>query len=120
MCECFFLTCWGNPESQDELRTPLRTFKRRLQGVYNIVHSFVAAWGLDTQEIEGVNSVLKYAATLSPNISFKLLSSRITTKKLINSCKTREARASMLQDFEYFFQRGTSQSHCFGPLPHSI
>jgi hypothetical protein len=32
-------------------------------------------------EVEGVNSVLKYAATLSPNVSFKLLASRITATK---------------------------------------
>jgi hypothetical protein len=36
---------------------------------------------VDTQEIEGVNSIIKYVTTISPNISTSLLQSRILINK---------------------------------------
>ena len=57
-------------------------------------------------EVEGVNSVLKYAATLSPNISFKLLASRITAKKMILRCKSKLEKEQLLDDCAFFHSAG--------------
>jgi hypothetical protein len=84
-----------------------------------LVYDIVSAWALHTQEIEGVNNILKYAATLSPNITFKLLSSRITVKKLINRYKSFAERAALLEDCEYYFHYGT-RSQCWRLLGYTF
>ncbi len=66
-------------------------------------------WALHTQEIEGVNSVLKYTTTLAPHIGFPLLSSRISIKKLLHyygAVTDREARRRLLQELENFYDIG--------------
>ncbi len=83
------------------------------QVVWGLLHDTTASWSLHTQEIEGVNSVLKHAATLSPNIYFRLLPARNTSKKLIKSCKPREARNELLEECGYFFHHALCQP---GPL----
>ena len=72
------------------------------QRLHSLLYDVAWNWALHTQEVEGVNSVLKYTATLSPNISFKLLASRITVKKLIASCKTRAERNQLIHDCTFF------------------
>ena len=60
-----------------------------------------------SSKVEGVNSILKYAAHLSPNLSFKLLSSRITIKKLIlGACQNISDRAAFLDDCVFFHKAG--------------
>ena len=80
------------------------------QGLYDLVYAIVVAWGLTTQEIEGVNSTLKYTTTLAPNISFRLLSSRITVKKLVNMYKSREARDELLEDMLALYDLGEAKA----------
>jgi hypothetical protein len=58
-------------------------------------------------KVEGVNNILKYAAHLSPNLSFKLLSSRITIKKLIlGTCQNISDRAAFMDDCVFFHKAG--------------
>ena len=86
------------------------------EALYKLFLGILENWGLDNQEVEGVNSVLKYASGLSPNISFKLLSSRITIKKLLHTCSDKSMRGVLLQDCEFFYdpgQRGDPRS-CYG------
>ena len=49
--------------------------------LFTLLMDVSLVWPLDTQELEGCNSVIKYVVELSPNISWQLLSSRITLKK---------------------------------------
>ena len=77
------------------------------QVLFDVVFEIVAAWSLDTQEVEGVNSGLKYVSNFSPNISFPLMSSRVTAKKAINACGTRGGRQVLLDECEYYYRLGT-------------
>eukprot|EP00959_Pyramimonas_sp_CCMP1952_P155423 3251874-Pyramimonas_sp.AAC.1 len=53
--------------------------------VWTLLHDVAEAWHLDTQEIEGSNNLVKLMSRLSPYISWELMSSRVTTKKIIAS-----------------------------------
>ena len=67
--------------------------------VHALVTAIAAAWRTDTQEVEGVNDVLKHVYRLGPNISWPLLSSRLTIKKfsgLLGS--SRERRRAFVRE----------------------
>ena len=49
--------------------------------VWGILRRAFAAWTLDTQEIEGTNNSIRNAIRLAPNISWDLLSARVTASK---------------------------------------
>lgn len=66
-------------------------------------------WVLHTQEIEGVNSILKYVSTLAPSIAFALLGSRVTIKKMLNyfgAVEDKNSRVQLLLELEGFFNLG--------------
>eukprot|EP00959_Pyramimonas_sp_CCMP1952_P196633 4111496-Pyramimonas_sp.AAC.1 len=60
-------------------------------------------WRLDTQEIEGVNSVLKYCTQLSSNLGWKLMSARTVLKKRLLMCADSDARKELVESFVAFF-----------------
>lgn len=62
-------------------------------------------WALDTQEIEGVNSIIKYATHLSPNLSWKLLSARMTIKKSYLNCADAAAQDALLNDCVHYHEK---------------
>ena len=53
--------------------------------LYEMLNDFFSTIRCDTQDIEGVNSIIKYVCHLARNIGFKLLRARILAKKYINA-----------------------------------
>lgn len=46
-----------------------------------LLETIAQQWKMDTQEIEGVNNIIKYLMALCPALAWELLASRITIKK---------------------------------------
>lgn len=86
--------------------------KNSSQALYKFLYDVISRWRLDNQETEGVNSILKYITGVCPNITFKLLSSRITIKKLVNKCEGRAEREALLQDCEFYYSFGHDEMRC--------
>lgn len=49
--------------------------------LYNLIHDVSSVWEVDTQDIEGTNSIVKRLGMLAPNMTWDLLAARITIKK---------------------------------------
>ena len=52
----------------------------------------------DTQELEGCNNIIKTIAKLAPNISWRLMASRVTVKKAAAVCRPKEDRTALVHD----------------------
>ena len=55
------------------------------QDVWCLLADISSLWRLDTQEIEGVNSLIKKMTGDSPNMNLELLSARVTIKKTMSA-----------------------------------
>ena len=65
--------------------------------LYDMIDEILAVWLLDTQEIEGINSVIKHITKLARSISIQLLSDRVKCKKSIPYYDTPAAREDLLR-----------------------
>ena len=52
--------------------------------LHALLDRLVAAMSSDTQEIEGINGTVKFIKNIAPNISMKLLTSRVVNKKTLS------------------------------------
>ena len=53
--------------------------------IFSLLTDIANHWGLDTQNIEGINGMLKRILTLAPNISLPLMSARVCVAKNIST-----------------------------------
>ena len=83
-----FLSCF-----QYSATTGLCTFQLHL-----FLTELFGMWTCDTQEVEGVNNIIKTIAKLAPNISWRLMASRVTVKKAAATCQSRDARTQLVND----------------------
>eukprot|EP00974_Lingulodinium_polyedra_P035136 3374723-Lingulodinium_polyedra.AAC.1 len=49
--------------------------------LWRLVADLMSVWHTNTQEVEGVNSIIKKIVQLAPNVSWKVLAARISIKK---------------------------------------
>eukprot|EP00969_Alexandrium_andersonii_P173615 7675694-Alexandrium_andersonii.AAC.1 len=66
--------------------------------LWHLLRSVGRAIGTDTQQLEGVNSMVKHMTKLAPNMKLRLLSSRVVIKKtLSDSLRTKGERERLVQ-----------------------
>ena len=78
---------------------------------HSLISDIARHWEPDTQEIEGVNSILSHMVELSPNISTHLLSSRLTINKHVlglHSDKNTDRIDGFVQSCEMYHKRAAA------------
>ncbi len=82
--------------------------------LFEFLKTLFLCWPTDTQEIEGVNSIISRMVSLAPAIQLPLLSARITVKKALGTLRSKTKADTHTARNEFI--KDSCQTHAFANM----